>query len=96
VGWMIKKPRNHPSISGREKFSLIVRAQTPSEADPASCSVHTLGKWLGQKANYLSLSSTRVKNVWSCVCSTSTPLYSLTVCCLIKKWKQLYLIKSVN
>ena len=52
--------------------------QTTSEARPVSYSVRRI-KWLVQEANHLSLSRSRVKNVWSYMCSTSTDLCTLTV-----------------
>jgi hypothetical protein len=36
------------------------------------------------EANHWSLFSARVKNVWSCMCCTSTPLCTITVWCLMK------------
>jgi hypothetical protein len=41
-------------------------------------------KLLGHEANLLYLSSARVKNMWICMCCTSTPLYTLTVWCVMK------------
>jgi len=55
---------------------------------PAQTSIHSVlrVKWLGQEADHLSLSGARVKNVWSCMHSTSTLLYSLSVWYLMKHW----------
>lgn len=64
-------------------FCHLKIIQTTSEARSISFSVRSVN-WMGQEANHLSLFSARVKNVWSCVCCTSTPLYTFTVWFLIK------------
>ena len=68
-----------------EKFSLIiiVSRQLVRPAQPP-IQPRLMVKQLGQEANHLSLSSASVKKVWSCMCCTSTPLYTLTVWCLMK------------
>jgi hypothetical protein len=79
VGWMTKE------VSGREKFPLIYKASEQTlEASPATHSVCTQGKQPDQEAYHLPLSSARFKNMWNCVCCTFTPLYTLTVWCLMK------------
>jgi len=82
VGWMTKE--SFIIFSQGKVFSYLQNIQTTSKARPVSYSVHTQGKQLGQEANHLSLSGIRIKNVWNCVCCTSTFLYTLTVWCLVK------------
>jgi hypothetical protein len=77
VGWMTKEL--FINFSQGKVFSHLQNIHTTYKASPVSCSVHTQGKQLGQEANHLSLSGIRIKNVWNCVCCTSTFFYTLTV-----------------
>jgi len=90
--WLYKKvvlwaqwPWNHRLISGRKKFlSSKSLENLHGDPSPATHSVCTQGKQLGQEAYHLPLSNARVNNMWNCMCCTSTPLYTLTVWCLMK------------
>ena len=71
VGWMNKES----SINfGQGNFVLMFMTSTQPlrSAQPLIQSVVSV-KWLGNEANHLSLSSARIKNMWSCMCCTSTP-----------------------
>ena len=71
VSWMNKES----SINfGQGNFALIFMASTKPlrPAQPLIQSVVRV-KWLGNEANHLSLSSAWIKNMWSCMCCTSTP-----------------------
>jgi hypothetical protein len=82
VGWMTK---GLSTSFKQEKFSLIFVASRQI-LRPAQHPIQSVlrVKWLGLEANHLYLSSACVKNVWSFMCCTSTPLYTLTLCCLMK------------
>ena len=82
VGCMIKE--SYVSVRQGEVSSHLQSIQTTSEASPASYLFPFQGNHLGQEAYHLPLSSARVKNMWNCTCCTSTPLYTLTVWCLMK------------
>jgi hypothetical protein len=73
VGWMMKEL----SISFRQGKSFLSSRQPLRPAQPAVQPVFRV-KWLGMEANHFCLSSARVKNVWRCMCHTSTPVYTLT------------------
>jgi hypothetical protein len=83
VGWMMKE-----SSINYWQGKVVSHPQsihTISEVSLDSYSLCTQGiKWLGHEANHLSLSGARVKNVWSRMRRTSTPLYSLSVWYLMK------------
>jgi hypothetical protein len=76
-------PSNYPSISGRGKVSAPLQSiQTTCETSLASCcSVRTWSKVAGPGSKHLSLSHSGFKNMWSCVCCTSTHLFTLTLWC---------------
>ena len=80
--WMTKEFYIH--FCQGKVFYHLHSIQTMSKASSASYSVHTQGKWPGWEANYFSLSSAGVKNVWSCRFCTSASLCTLIVWCLIK------------
>jgi hypothetical protein len=79
VGWMTKE--SSISFWNGQVFCCLQSIQKTSRgAQPLPPIQPILGvNRLGWKANHLSLSSARLKNMWSCVFYTSTPLCSLTV-----------------
>jgi hypothetical protein len=82
VVWMTKES----SINFREgKISSYLQStQATSEASPASYSVHAQGKVAEAVSTLLISLFCQGKNVWSYICCTAPPLYSLTLWCLMK------------
>jgi hypothetical protein len=78
VGWMTSES----SINVRQGKIFLSFSKHPDKLRPAKPPIQTVlrVRQLGQEPNNLSLCSTGVKNVWSCMYYTSTLLYVLTVC----------------
>lgn len=65
-------------------FSIFRASKQPLRLAQAPIQTILRAKQLGQKAYHESLSNAIVKNVWSCVLCTSTPLHTITVWNLMK------------
>jgi hypothetical protein len=77
VGWMMKE--SSINYWQGKVVSHLQSIQTTSEASSDSYSLCTQGKVAGPGSKSLISVCARVKNVWSCIHSTSTLLYSLSV-----------------
>ena len=81
--WLDDQGIIHQCQAGRSFLSSTKHPNKPLKpAPPPIQSVLSVSSWARKHTIYLS--SARVNNMWNCMCCTSTPLYTLTVWCLMK------------
>jgi len=78
-GWMFME--SLISLWQGRVFSRFQSIQTTFKVSSALLPIQYILriKQLGQETDHLPQSNARVKTIWSCVCSTSTPLYTFIV-----------------